>query len=64
MDRLQEDWQHQYRATPLEYPISNNEAHSTYDQFIQLRDTLIMSNKYLINEKENNIAWLFLQTMV
>lgn len=46
MDRLQEDWQHQYRATPLEYPISNNEAHSTYDQFIQLRDTLIMSNKY------------------
>lgn len=46
MDRLQEDWQHQYRATPLEYPISTNEAHSTYDQFIQLRDTLIMSNKY------------------
>jgi len=46
MERLQEDWQHEYRATPMEYPISSNEAHSTYDQFIQLRDTLIYSNKY------------------
>ena len=46
MERLLEDWQHEYRATPMEYPISSNEAHSTYDQFIQLRDTLIYSNKY------------------
>ena len=46
MERMQEDWQHEYRATPREYPISANEAHSTYDQFIQLRDTLIYANKY------------------
>lgn len=46
MERTQYDWQHDYLATPWEYPISNNEAHSTYDQFIQLRDTLIFSGKY------------------
>lgn len=46
MDRIQQDWQHQYLVTPWEYPISDNEAHSTYDQFIQLRDTLIFTGKY------------------
>jgi len=46
MERTQYDWQHEYIATPAEYPISNNEAHSTYDQFIQLRDTLIFSGKF------------------
>ena len=46
MERTQYDWQHQYLVTPPEYPISANENHSTYDQFIQLRDTLIFSGKY------------------
>lgn len=46
MERTQFDWQHQYLATPWEYPISANENHSTYDQFIQLRDTLIFTWKY------------------
>ncbi len=46
MERTQYDWQHQYLLTPWEYPISANEAHSTYDQFIQLRDTLIFTWKY------------------
>lgn len=36
-----------YNLTPLaqEIPIKNEELHSTYDQFIQLRDTLIFSSK-------------------
>ena len=46
MERLLEDWQHEYRATPNEYPISNNDRPATYDQFITLRDTLVFSNKY------------------
>lgn len=46
MERTQFDWKHQYLATPQEYPISANENHSTYDQFIQLRDTLIFTGKY------------------
>jgi hypothetical protein len=46
MERTQYDWQHQYLVTPWEYPISANENHSTYDQFIQLRDTLIFTWKY------------------
>lgn len=46
MERTQYDWQHQYLVTPPEYPISANENHSTYDQFIQLRDTLIFTWKY------------------
>ena len=46
MQREYEDWQHDYRATPLEYPISDNNRPATYDQFISLRDTLVMSNKY------------------
>lgn len=52
MERTQYDWQHQYLVTPPEYPISANENHSTYDQFIQLRDTLIFSGKYY-----NDKAW-------
>jgi hypothetical protein len=43
MHWIQEDGQHDYLATPQEYPFSNNEPHSTYDQFIQLRDTLIFT---------------------
>ena len=46
MKRTQYDWQHDYLLTPQEYPISANENHSTYDQFIQLRDTLIFTWKY------------------
>lgn len=46
MERTQYDWQHEYLLTPQEYPISANENHSTYDQFIQLRDTLIFTWKY------------------
>ena len=46
MERNLIDWQHDYLATPWEYPISNNERPATYDQFITLRDTLIHSNKY------------------
>ncbi len=46
MQRILEDWQHEYKATPWEYPISDNDRPATYDQFITLRDTFIMSNKY------------------
>lgn len=46
MERLLEDWQHEYKATPWEYPITNNDRPATYDQFITLRDTLVFSNKY------------------
>ena len=46
MERTQYDWQHEYLITPQEFNITSNEAHSTYDQFIQLRDTLIFTNKY------------------
>lgn len=46
MERTQQDWQHEYLAIPNEYPIGANQSHSTYDQFIQLRDTLIFTGKY------------------
>lgn len=52
MGRTQYDWQHDYLVTPTEYPVGANENHSTYDQFIQLRDTLIFSGKYY-----NDKAW-------
>lgn len=45
MERTLFDWQHDYRATPSEYPIGDNNRPATYDQFITLRDTLIFSNK-------------------
>lgn len=34
-----------YDLTGTKYPISDNNAHSTYDQFLSLRDTLIYSKK-------------------
>lgn len=46
MERLQENWQYEYLATPIMYPISDNIRPATYDQFISLRDTLVYSNKY------------------
>lgn len=52
MERTQYDWQHKYLVTPQEYPISDNNRPATYDQFIQLRDTLIFSGKYY-----NDKAW-------
>lgn len=59
MKRFQEDSQHEYRATPPEYDISKNEAHSTYDQFIQLRDTIIYSSKvYADNAGRSLIIWI------
>lgn len=43
----QDNRNYKYQVTPLyqEIPIENEELHSTYDQFIQLRDTLIFSWK-------------------
>ena len=49
MQRTQYDGEHEYLVSPEsvgDYPITDNETHSTYDQFIQLRDTLIFSGKY------------------
>ena len=46
MERTQHDWQHEYILSPNDYPILANNTNSTYDQFIQLRDTLIFSWKY------------------
>lgn len=55
MQRRQYDGEHEYLVSPEsvgDYPITDNETHSTYDQFIQLRDTLIFSGKYY-----NDKAW-------
>lgn len=52
MLREQYDWEHEYLITPHEYPISDNNAHSTYDQFMTLRDTMVYSNKFY-----GNNAW-------
>jgi hypothetical protein len=46
MDWILDDEGHNYRATPKTYPITENNSPATYDQFITLRDTFIMSNKY------------------
>ena len=58
MKRTLEDWQHDYNATPWEYPISDNDRPATYDQFITLRDTLVMSNKYYADKAGRSlIIW-------
>ena len=58
MERILEDWQHRYRATPGEYPISENDRPATYDQFISLRDTLVFSNKYYADKAGRSlIIW-------
>ena len=46
MDRIQTEIEHDYRLEPKPFPISENDPKATYDQFITLRDTLIMSNKF------------------
>jgi len=58
MQRTLEDWQHEYNAIPWQYPISNNDRHATYDQFITLRDTLVRSNKYYADKAGRSlIIW-------
>ena len=58
MDRTLFDWEHEYRATPSEYPIQENNRPATYDQFITLRDTLIFSNKYYADKAGRSlIIW-------
>lgn len=46
MDRIQTEIEYDYRLEPKPFPISANDPKATYDQFITLRDTLVMSNKY------------------
>ena len=59
MRRTQEDLEHEYLAFPPEYPVSANEAHSTYDTFIKLRDTIIYSDKvYANNAGRSLIIWI------
>lgn len=59
MRRTQEDLEHEYLAFPPEYPISANEAHSTYDTFVKLRDTIIYSDKvYANNAWRSLIIWI------
>ena len=58
MQRTLYDWQHEYLATPWEYPIWENNRPATYDQFITLRDTLIFSNKYYADKAGRSlIIW-------
>ena len=58
MERTLFDWQHEYKATPWEYPIYENNRPATYDQFITLRDTLIFSNKYYADKAGRSlIIW-------
>lgn len=43
--RIQNEWQHEYLVSPSAYDPTTDRLESTYDQFIQLRDTLIYSGK-------------------
>lgn len=43
--RIQNEWQHEYLVSPSAYDPTTERLESTYDQFIQLRDTLIYSGK-------------------
>lgn len=59
MQRLQEDWNYEFRATPIEYPISDNDRKATYDQFMSLRDTMVYSNKFYGNNAWRSlIVWM------
>lgn len=53
MERIQNEWKHEYLVNPTTYQMSDNNNHSTYDQFIQLRDTLVFTWK-----KYSGKAWL------
>ena len=46
MERIQTEIEHDYRLEPKPFSVSENDPKATYDQFISLRDTLVMSNKY------------------
>ena len=63
-DELQPEVLHNYDLVPHEYPITDNRATNTYDQFIMLRDTLVYSKKYyegkawatlIVGEQENTV---------
>lgn len=59
MDRKLEQWEYGYRATPIEYPISDNMRSATYDQFMTLRDTMVYSNKFYWNNPWRSlIVWM------
>ena len=45
MQRIQNEWNHDYLVSPSEYDDTSDRLSSTYDQFIQLRDTLVYSGK-------------------
>lgn len=45
-EELQPYTEHNYDLVEQNYPIEENNTHSTYDQFISLRDTLVYSDKY------------------
>jgi len=49
MKRTQDNSNFKYKVDPTEYPIQDNTVYSTYDQFIQLRDTLHFSGKQYSN---------------
>lgn len=46
MLRNQREENHEYLLDPIRFPISDNNKQATYDQFIKLRDTLVLTNKY------------------
>ena len=57
-----------YDLKPIEYDMSNLERHSTYDQFLSLRDTLVLSWKKYVGkawsvlcvwEKEKTVEVIF-----
>lgn len=68
MQRVQNEWNHEYLVSPSEYDQTSDRLSSTYDQFIQLRDTLIYSgkkykgkawSKLIIGEKEETVEILW-----
>lgn len=46
MLRDQREENHEYLLDPRRFSISDNDKQATYDQFIKLRDTLVLTNKY------------------
>jgi hypothetical protein len=67
-EELQPYIKHDYDLINKNYPISDNFPESDYNQFIQLRDTLVYSSKYykgkkgsklVIGEKENTVEIIY-----
>lgn len=46
MFRNQKEENHEYLLNPRRFSIFDNDKKATYDQFIKLRDTLVLTNKY------------------